>query len=94
MEPARIHILVFDRDPAAAQAIHDTLDPLGYQVSIASDKTEALALAEEKLFNLVVKSFDAQRIDAIALMEKIRGAGSKTFCAGVQVTRSKDCSTS
>ena len=78
MDPAKIHILVLDRDPAAARAIRDTLDPLGYQVSIASDEPEALVLAEEKLFNLVVKSFDAQRIDAIALMDKIRGVTPDT----------------
>jgi DNA-binding NtrC family response regulator len=73
VDPTKIHILVLDRDAAAARAIRDTLDPLGYQVSIASNEPEALVLAEEKLFNLVVKSFDAQRIDAIALMNKIRG---------------------
>src|SRR4029078_12127248 len=33
---------------------------------------------EEKLCNLVVKSFDAQRIDAIALMDKIRGVTPDT----------------
>jgi DNA-binding NtrC family response regulator len=73
VDPAKIHILVLDRDPAAARAIRDTLEPHGYQVAVASDEPEALVLAEEKLFNLVVKSFDAQRTDAIALMNKIRG---------------------
>ena len=73
MDPAKIHILVLDRDPAAARAIRHTLDLLGYQVSIALHEPEALALAKDKLFNLVVKSFDAQQIDAIALMDKIRG---------------------
>ena len=72
MDPSRIHILVLDRDPNAARVIADTLTPCGYRVSLASEQSEALALAEEKLFNLVVKSFDAQQIDAIAFMEKIR----------------------
>ena len=44
----------------------------GYQVSIASRESEALNLAANKLFNLVVKAFDAQRIDAVALMDKMR----------------------
>lgn len=73
MDPAKIHILVLDRDPAAARTISKSLDALGYQVSSASNEPEAIVLAEQKLFNLVVKSFDAQRIDAIALMNKIRG---------------------
>ncbi len=73
VDPAKIHILVLDRDPAAARTICKSLDALGYQVSSASNEPEAIVLAEQKLFNLVVKSFDAQRIDAIALMNKIRG---------------------
>ena len=73
MDPAKIHILVLDRDQDAASAICDSLKPLGYQVAIASNEPAAIVLAEQKLFNLVVKSFDAQRIDAIALMDKIRG---------------------
>src|SRR5204862_233888 len=59
MDPAKIHILVLERDAAGARAIRAILDPLGYQVSIAAGEPEALAIAEEKLFNLVVKSFDA-----------------------------------
>ena len=78
MDPAKIHILVLDRDPAAARAICNTLDALGYQMSIASDESEALVLAEEKLFNLVVKSFDAQQIDAVALMDKVHAVTPDT----------------
>ncbi len=78
MDPAKIHILVLERDGAAARAIRAILDPLGYQVSIAASEREALVLAEEKLFNLVVKSFDAQRTDAIAVMDKIRGVTPDT----------------
>lgn len=78
MDPAKIHILVLDRDPAAARAICNTLGALGYQMSIASDESEALVLAEEKLFNLVVKSFDAQQIDAIALMDKVHAVTPDT----------------
>ena len=78
MDPSKIHILVLERDPVAARAIRAILDPLGYQVSIATGESEAVALAEEKLFNLVVKSFDAQRVDAIAVMDKIRAVTPDT----------------
>jgi DNA-binding NtrC family response regulator len=40
---------------------------------VASHESDALNLAAGELFNVVVKSFDAQRIDAVALMEKVRG---------------------
>ena len=73
MEPANIHILVLDRDAASARVIRDVLAKVGYKVSVSSHETDALNLAADELFNVVVKSFDAQRIDAVALMEKVRG---------------------
>ncbi|HRH96018.1 MAG TPA: sigma 54-interacting transcriptional regulator, partial [Prosthecobacter sp.] len=73
MEPANIHILVLDRDVASARVIRDVLAKVGYKVSVSSHETDALNLASGELFNVVVKSFDAQRIDAVALMEKVRG---------------------
>ncbi|CAN5743369.1 sigma-54 dependent transcriptional regulator [soil metagenome] len=73
MDTTKIHILVLDRDLKAAHALRDVLKPAGYQVWVASNERDAIALAEDKLFNLVIKSFDANRIDAIAFMEKVCG---------------------
>jgi DNA-binding NtrC family response regulator len=73
MEPGNIHILVLDRDAAAARAIRNHLAKVGYKVSVASHESDALSLAADELFNVVVRSFDAERIDAVALMEKVRG---------------------
>jgi DNA-binding NtrC family response regulator len=73
MDPAHIHILVLDREAVAARLIRDTLSRAGYQVTTASHESDALHLASGELFNLVVKSFDASRINAVALMEKVRG---------------------
>jgi len=72
MDPSKIHILVVDRDPDSARAIRASLSGAGYQVSVASRESEALGLAAGTLFNVVVKAFDAQRFDAVALMEKMR----------------------
>ena len=72
MDPAKIHVLVLDRNLSAGRAIGDTLKRVGYQVSVVSNESDALRLAQEKLFNLIVKSFDDARIDAIALMDKVR----------------------
>ncbi len=72
MDPRKIHILVLDREIEAGEAIRDSLKEAGYQVWSASTERDAIVLAEEKLFNLVVKSFDANRIDAVAFMDKIR----------------------
>lgn len=73
MDPTKIHVLVLDRNPAAARAIRDALAPVGYQISVASHESDALQLASGELFNVVVKSFDEQRINAVALMEKVLG---------------------
>ncbi|MBE2281872.1 MAG: sigma-54-dependent Fis family transcriptional regulator [Prosthecobacter sp.] len=73
MEPSNIHILVLDRDATSARLIESVLSKEGYRVTTASHETDALNLAAGGLFNIVVKSFDARRIDAVALMEKVRG---------------------
>jgi DNA-binding NtrC family response regulator len=78
MDRSKIHILILDRKPASARILSDSLSAVGYQVAVASNETEAVILAEQQLFNLVVKSFDAQRIDAVASMDKIRAVTPDT----------------
>jgi DNA-binding NtrC family response regulator len=72
VDPAKIHILVLDRNPKSAHSIGQILKSIGYQVFVTTHQSEAVALAEEKLFNLVVKAFDPDAVDAIALMDRIR----------------------
>lgn len=78
MDPSKISILVIDRDAASARQIRQTLGGLGYRVVDVSHESEALHLAAGELFNVVVKSFDAQRINAVTLMEKVRGIAPDT----------------
>jgi DNA-binding NtrC family response regulator len=80
VDPTKIHILVLDRDPESAEMIRSFLAPRGYQISMASTESAAVALAEQELFNLVIKSFDAQRVDAVALMDKIHAITPDTQC--------------
>jgi len=72
MDPAKIHILVLDRGLEAARAICRILKQAGYQVWAVSNESEALSLAEGKLFNLVVKSFDEDLPELIASVESPR----------------------
>ncbi len=78
MDPSKISILVIDRDAASARQIRQALVGVGYMVADVSHESEALNLAAGELFNVVVKSFDAQRINAVALMEKVRGIAPDT----------------
>jgi CheY-like chemotaxis protein len=45
VDTTRIQILVMDRDPASARAICNFLKPAGYQLSLACNEIEAVALA-------------------------------------------------
>jgi DNA-binding NtrC family response regulator len=72
VDVAKIHILVLDRNSKSAQSIGQILKSIGYQVSVTSHQAEAIALVEEELFNVVVKSFDPDAVDAIALMDRVR----------------------
>ena len=78
MDRSKIRILVIDRDAESARGIRQTLAGVGYKVTDVSHESDALDLAAGELFNVVVKSFDAQRINAVALMEKVRGISPDT----------------
>jgi DNA-binding NtrC family response regulator len=78
MDLSKIHILVLDRDVSSAQGICRNLMKLGYQVSFAPNENDAFLLTEEKLFNVVLKGFDADRVDAVAMMEKFRALAPDT----------------
>src|SRR5260370_4599417 len=70
--PAKIHILVLDRNPKSAHSIGQIIKSIGYKVFVTTHQSEAVALAEEKLFNVVVKAFNPDAVDAIGLMDRIR----------------------
>ncbi len=72
MDLSGIHVLVLDHDSSSAFRIANTLVRAGYRVTTASHESDALRLAAGELFNLVVKSFNAKRIDAVAIMDKVR----------------------
>lgn len=68
----KICILVLDRSPKSAHSIGQMLKSIGCQVSVTTHQSEAIALAEKQLFNLVVKAFDPDTVDAIAFMNRVR----------------------
>lgn len=72
VDTTKIHVLILDRDRASARVLHEVLSAAGYNVTVTSHESDAVAAAGQEAFNIVVKSFDAQRINALGLMEKIR----------------------
>jgi len=69
---SKIRILVLDNDAANAQSIYKILQTAGYQMSLALNEEDAIALTEQKIFNLIIRGFDADRMNARAFMVKIK----------------------
>ena len=46
MDPAKICVLVLDRNPKSAHSIAQVLGSIGYQVSVTTHQSEAVALAD------------------------------------------------
>ncbi|HWB06511.1 MAG TPA: sigma-54 dependent transcriptional regulator [Verrucomicrobiales bacterium] len=72
MDTSKIQILVLDRDKNSGTRLSEALTREGYPVVVVQQEKEALHLVSERLFNLVVCSFDAHRVNAAGLMDKIR----------------------
>jgi DNA-binding NtrC family response regulator len=78
MDFAKICVLVLDRNTKSAHSIERILKSIGCQVSVATHQSEAIALAEMQLFNVVVKAFEPETADAIAFMNRIRAIAPDT----------------
>jgi len=69
---AKIYILVLDGNPKSANSTGQVLKSIGCQVFVTTYESEAIALSEQQLFNLVVRAFDPEVVDAVAFMNRIR----------------------
>jgi DNA-binding NtrC family response regulator len=78
MNPEKITIVVVDRNAADLAALTDSLKAGGYRVLPASTVAQVESLARKEPVNLVVKGFEAGRVDAIALMRKVRAISRDT----------------
>jgi len=72
MSIGKTQILVFNRDAMSANQFCDTLSKAGHQVSVALDDRDALALSEQKIFNLILIGIDALKPETTSFMEKVR----------------------
>ena len=78
VNPAKITIAVLDRSPADLAALTAALAEGGYQVLPASTEAQVERHARQGPVNLVVKGFEAGRVDAIALMKRVRAISRDT----------------
>ena len=71
-EPEAAHILVVDDEPVILQVLSNNLTSAGYRVTLASNGSEALALAEEQAFDLVVLDVMMPRMSGYEVCRALR----------------------
>jgi len=78
MNPAKITIVVLDRNASDLAILTTTLTAAGYRVLSTTTEAQVERFARQEPVNLVVKGFEAGRVDAIALMRKVRAISHDT----------------
>ncbi len=66
------HILIVDDEPGVRELLGIVLEKEGHSVSTATDGAEALKLAREKPFDLVISDIKMPRLDGIHFLSSLR----------------------
>ena len=80
MNPANITIAVLDRSPDDLARLTSHLEDAGYRVLPASTQAHIERFVASQAVNLVVKGFDAAKVDPLPFMERVRAASPDTEC--------------
>jgi two-component system chemotaxis sensor kinase CheA len=79
-------VLLVEDSAITADLERFILEQAGYQVAIAGDGLEALALLGKQPFDLVVADLEMPRMDGFALLERVRASAEYTKLPVVIVT--------
>ena len=71
-------ILVVDDEAGARELFQSILSDEGYEVSLATNGEEALAMFKSGAFDLVITDIKMPVMDGLQLLQEIRNTGSKT----------------
>ncbi|OHD10901.1 MAG: hypothetical protein A2086_01440 [Spirochaetes bacterium GWD1_27_9] len=66
------HILVIDDDPIILKSIQNQLKSQSFQLEIVNDPKEALRIAFEKEFDLVICDVKMEPINGLEILQKIK----------------------
>ena len=80
MNPANITIAVLDRSPEDLAVLTSHLEDSGFRVLPASTQAHVERFVASQAVNLVVKGFDATKVDPLPFMDRIRTASPDTEC--------------
>jgi signal transduction histidine kinase len=78
-EGAHPAVLLVDDDENILDTAKDILEDAGYEISTASNGAKAIALLEEKAFNVVVVDFQLPDATGLELARKVREANDYTL---------------
>ena len=84
------HILIVDDSSSMRFAVRATLENRGYQVQEASDGVEALKLAKQHRFDLVLTDINMPKMDGFRLIENLREMMPYRFIPIVTLTTHSD----
>lgn len=76
-EKNKKNILVVDDEEGARELISSILLAAGYNVTVANGGAEALAILQNKTFDLIITDIKMPYMGGIELLQKIRATGSK-----------------
>jgi DNA-binding NtrC family response regulator len=79
MDKSRIKILVVDDERGLCSGIQEALRREGYIVDAATEAPEALRLATERLYNLVVSDVKMPQLSGIDLLKQVRAKNRDTL---------------
>jgi len=79
LDRARVRILVVDDERGLCAGLREALEREGYHVDATTDSAEALRMASERLYNLVLTDVKMPGIAGTELLEKVREAHRDTL---------------
>lgn len=90
MNPIHARLLIVSSGTRPRQQLRELLDELHViQVDEARDGVQALALHQERAYDLVVADWDAPRLSGIELLRAIRRGGSRSHTSVVLMSGEK-----
>ncbi|HLC26177.1 MAG TPA: diguanylate cyclase [bacterium] len=81
---SQIRVLVVDDDHGVTSILQELFETAGYEVTIARSPREAVALAADQEFDLMMTDWNMPEMDGLQLTQKIKAA--QPYCAVILMT--------
>src|SRR5687767_10395424 len=72
MQPPMMRVLIVEDDPVSALLLRKVLEHRGYEVHHATNGHEALALAKDQGFRIIISDWMMPEMDGVTLCKELR----------------------